>query len=150
MTKAELMKEFKELEEEKRVYIDGIYWNSKKSEIENAIECLKCPDELLEKYLIVLSLKYENTGRTIANNGDFKHHSYNRLYVFNTARQILRNQTTAAEDYRRITAGGFFCVRIFIFISSICLAYFFNTAIFMRAWYFYPMRAMRALCVHFK
>jgi hypothetical protein len=91
MTKAELMKEFKELEEEKRVHIDGIHWNSKKSEIENAIECLKCPDELLEKYLIVLSLKYENTGRTIANNGDFKHHSYNRLYVFNTARQILRN-----------------------------------------------------------
>lgn len=91
MTKAELMKEFKELEEEKRVHIDGIYWNSKKSEIENAIECLKCPDELLEKYLIVLSLKYENTGRTIANNGDFKHYSCNRLYVFNTARQILRN-----------------------------------------------------------
>nr|DAZ64887.1 MAG TPA: hypothetical protein [Caudoviricetes sp.] len=91
MTKAELMNEFKELEEEKRVHIDGIYWNSKKSEIENAIECLKCPDELLEKYLIVLSLKYENTGRTIANNGDFKHHSCNRLYVFNTARQILRN-----------------------------------------------------------
>lgn len=30
MTKAELMNEFKELEEEKRVHIDGIYWNSKK------------------------------------------------------------------------------------------------------------------------
>jgi hypothetical protein len=65
------MKEFQELEEEKQVHIDGIAWNSKKSEIQNAIECLKCPDELLEKYLIVLSLKYENTGRTIANNGDF-------------------------------------------------------------------------------
>lgn len=89
MTKAELMKEFEELEKEKRVHIEGIYWNSRKSAIENAIECLKCPDELLEKYLMVFSLKYENTGRVIAENGDFKHHSYNRLYVFNVARQIL-------------------------------------------------------------
>lgn len=91
MTKAELMKEFEELEKEKRVHIEGIYWNSRKSAIENAIECLKCPNELLEKYLIVFSLKYENTGRVIAENGDFKHHSYNRLYVFNTARMILAN-----------------------------------------------------------
>lgn len=91
MTKAELMKEFKELEEEKQVHVDGVCWNSKKSTIENAIECLKCPDELLEKYLMVLSLKYENIGQTIANNGDFKHHSHNRLYVFNTARMILAN-----------------------------------------------------------
>lgn len=89
MTKAELMKEFDELEKEKGVRIEGIYWNSKKSTIENAIECLKCPDELLDKYLIIVSLKYENIGQTIANNGDFKRHSYNRLYVFNTARQIL-------------------------------------------------------------
>ena len=73
MKKTELMKEFQELEEEKQ----------------NAIECLKCPDELLDKYLTVVSLKYENTGRVIAENGDFKHHSHNRLCVFNTARQIL-------------------------------------------------------------
>ena len=91
MTKADLIKEFKELETEKRVHIDGIYWNSKKSEIENAIECLKCPDELLDKYLIVLSLKYENIGRKIAENGDFKRHSFNRLYVYNTAKMILAN-----------------------------------------------------------
>lgn len=89
MTKTELMKEFDELQEQKHIHIDGIYWNSNKSTIENAIECLKCPDELLDKYLIVVSLKYENIGHTIANNGDFKHHSHNRLYVFNTARMIL-------------------------------------------------------------
>lgn len=91
MAKAELMKEFDELEKEKGVRIEGIYWNSTKSEIENAIECLKCPDELLEKYLIVLSLKYANIGRKIAENGDFKRHSFNRLYVYNTARAILAN-----------------------------------------------------------
>ena len=91
MTKAELMKEFDELEREKGVRIEGIYWNSRKSDIENAIECLKCPDELLDKYLAVVSLKYENIGRTISQNGDFKRHSHNRLYVFNTARQILAN-----------------------------------------------------------
>ncbi len=91
MTKAQLMKEFDELEKEKGVHIEGIYWNSKKSTIENAIECLKCPDDLLDKYLVVVSLKYENTRRVIAKNGDFKHHSHNRLYVFNTARMILAN-----------------------------------------------------------
>lgn len=61
MTKAELMKEFEKLQEQKKVQITGIYWNSRKIEIENAIECLKCPDELLEKYLIVVSLKYPQT-----------------------------------------------------------------------------------------
>lgn len=91
MTKAELMKELETLQEEKKVKIDGIYWNSRKSTIENAIECLKCPDELLDKYLTVVSLKYENTGRTIAENGDFKRHPFNRLYVFNTAKMILAN-----------------------------------------------------------
>lgn len=89
MTKAEMMEKFHELEQEKGVHIDGIYWNSRKSEIQNAIDCLECPDDTLEKYLVVVSLKYENIGRTIANNGDFKHHNYNRLYVYNTARQIL-------------------------------------------------------------
>ena len=91
MTKAELLKEFDKLEKEKGVRIEGVYYNSKKSAIENAIECLKCPDELLDKYLTVVSLKYENIRRTIAENGDFKRHSFNRLYVFNTARQILAN-----------------------------------------------------------
>lgn len=91
MTKAELVKEFEALQEEKTVRIEGIYWNSNKSTIENAIACLKCPDELLDKYLTVVSLKYANTGRVIASNGDFKHHSHNRLYVFNTARMILAN-----------------------------------------------------------
>lgn len=89
MTKVELMKEFDDLEKEKGVRIEGIYWNSKKSAIENAIECLKCPDELLDKYFAIVSLKYENTGRVIAENGDFKRHSFNRLYVYNTARMIL-------------------------------------------------------------
>ena len=91
MTKAELMKEFDELEKEKGVHIEGIYYNSKKSALENAIECLKCPDELLNKYLTVESLKYPNSGRVISENGDFKRHRYNRLFVFNTARMILAN-----------------------------------------------------------
>ena len=63
----------------------------KKSEIQNAIECLKCPDEMLDKYLMLVSLKYPNSGRIIAENGDFKRHSFNRLYVYNTAKMILAN-----------------------------------------------------------
>lgn len=89
MTKAELLKRFNELQEEKHCHIYGIYNNSRKDEIQNAIDCLECPDDMLDKYLLVVSLKYENIGRTIANNGDFKHHQHNRLYVYNTARQIL-------------------------------------------------------------
>ena len=89
MTKAELLKRFKELEELKECHIDGIYQNSTKAEIENAIKCLECSDDLLDKYLIIVSLKYENIGLRISQNGDFKHHSHNRMYVFNTARGIL-------------------------------------------------------------
>ncbi len=92
MTKADLMKELKELSDTKQMHIDGITCNSNKAEIQNAIDCLKCPDELLEKYLIVVSLKYENIGRVVSENGDFKYHSHNRLYIYNTARQILRGK----------------------------------------------------------
>lgn len=91
MTKAELLKEFDKLEKGKGVHIDGIYYNSKKSEIQNAIECLKCPDEMLDKYLMLVSLKYPNSGRIIAENGGFKRHSFNRLYVYNAAKMILAN-----------------------------------------------------------
>ena len=89
MTKNDLMEEFNELQEEKKCRIEGIYWNSNKSSIQNAINCLKCSDEMLDKYLLVVLLKYENIGRAIAESGDFKRHSCNRLYVYNTARQIL-------------------------------------------------------------
>lgn len=89
MTKNEMLKELDRLEKEKGVDLDGIGQNSNKSTIQNAINCLLCPDDLLEKYLTVLTLKYPNTGATIAGNGDFKKHRFNRLYVFNTARMIL-------------------------------------------------------------
>ncbi len=89
MTKNELMKEFRSLCETKRCQIEGIYSNSRKDEIQNAIDCLNCSDKTLDDYLTVVTLKYPNTGHTIANNGDFKRHSYNRLHVYNTARLIL-------------------------------------------------------------
>ena len=92
MTKVDLMKKFKELEESMNCHIEGINYNCNKGEIQNAIDCLNCSDEMLDKYLTVVTLKYPNTGRTIANNGDFKHHSHNRLYVYNTARMILAQQ----------------------------------------------------------
>lgn len=91
MTKIELLREFENLEKIKGCHIDNINVNCRKSTIENAIACLNCPDEMLDKYLIVLTLKYPGTGRVIAENGDFKRHSHNRLYVYNTARQILRD-----------------------------------------------------------
>lgn len=89
MTKGELIQELERLEAEKGVHIEGVYRSSDKCTIENAIECLKCPDELLDKYLTVVQLKYENTGHIIVKDGDFKHHSRNRRWVFNMARTIL-------------------------------------------------------------
>lgn len=89
MTKNETLKELDRLEKEKGIDLDGIGQNSNKSTIQNAINCLLCPDDLLEKYLTVLTLKCPNTGAKISENGDFKKHSFNRLYVFNTARMIL-------------------------------------------------------------
>lgn len=82
------MKEFERLLEEKNCKIEGIYWSSRKGQIQNAIDCLECSDDMLDKYLMVVSLKYANIERTIENNGDFKYYSHNRIYVYNTARQI--------------------------------------------------------------
>lgn len=58
MKKNEMLKELDRLEKEKGVDLDGIGQNSNKSTIQNAINCLLCPDDLLEKYLTVLTLKY--------------------------------------------------------------------------------------------
>ena len=57
MTKNEMLKELDRLEKEKGVDLDGIGQNSNKSTIQNAINCLLCPDDLLEKYLTVLTVK---------------------------------------------------------------------------------------------
>ena len=89
MTKNEMLKELYRREKEKGIDLDGIGQNSNKSTIQNAINCLLCPDDLLEKYLTVLTLKYPYIGEKISENGDFKKHRFNRLYVFNTARMIL-------------------------------------------------------------
>jgi predicted DNA-binding protein (UPF0278 family) len=89
MTKNELIKRFSDLCSVKKCHIEGIYYNSRKDEIQNAIDCLECPDETLDEYMTVIKLKYPNTYRAIANNGDYKIHSYNRLHVYNTARLIL-------------------------------------------------------------
>lgn len=89
MTKYEMLKRLEQLQEEKEVKIDGIYQNSNKSEIQSAINCLECPDDLLDKYFTVFSLKYPNTAQTIASVGDFKHHGFNRQYVYSTAIMIL-------------------------------------------------------------
>ena len=90
MTKTELIKEYERLSTEKKVHIQGINYNSNKSELENAIHCLLCDDETLDDYLTVIKLVYPNTYNVIKNNGDYKTHPHNRLYVYNTARAALR------------------------------------------------------------
>ena len=46
MTKNEMLKELDRLEKEKGIDLDGIGQNSNKSTIQNAINCLLCPDDL--------------------------------------------------------------------------------------------------------
>ena len=91
MTKNELLNEYRTLCNKKGLFseLDGINGNSRKDDIENAIDCLKCSDEKLDEYLTIIKLKFPNTYNTIVNNGNYKTHRFNRLYVYNTARMIL-------------------------------------------------------------
>lgn len=89
MTKKELLKKLKNLENEKGVHIVDVSQNSNKATIQRAINCLKCPDEILDKYFAVFSLKYPSIAGAMEKCGDFKKHGYNRKYVFDGARSIL-------------------------------------------------------------
>ena len=90
MTKAEMMKKIESLKEKNGISrIDGICWNSNKAELQNAIDCLECDGETLDDYITVIKLVYPNTYHKIINNGDWKKHPFNRLYVYNTARLAL-------------------------------------------------------------
>lgn len=92
MTKRELMKELQCLLTEKNMFkIDGINLNSKKCELKNAIECLQCTDSELDLRLENLRVLYPNIYNTITSNGkdkeSFKHHPFNRLWVYNNGCQ---------------------------------------------------------------
>ena len=87
MTKYELIKRYRELLDEKKINnLDGISKNSSKSELLNAIACLECSDEELDKCAEYIGNTYPAMYKTIMSNGNFKFHFYNRLFVFNTAR----------------------------------------------------------------
>lgn len=90
MTKLQMIKKLNELLEIKHIsHLDGITTNSNKNSIQNAIDCLECTDDQMNDYLTVIKLKYPNTYNTISNNGDYLTHTFNRLYVYNTAIRIL-------------------------------------------------------------
>lgn len=87
MTKVELFKEYQNLLEQKGMRkIDDINFNCNKSTIEFAINCLKCSDEQLDEYLIIVKEKYPNAYKVIAdgnsNGCDYKYHSYRRWFVY--------------------------------------------------------------------
>lgn len=89
MTKKDLMKRLEALKQEMMMDVEGIGWNSRKDQIQNAIDCLECSEEMMDKYFTVVSLKYANIGKEIEKLGDWKHHQYFRLYVYNHAKMIL-------------------------------------------------------------
>lgn len=94
MTKRDLLKKMESLLEEKGMSkiddLNGkINENCNKSVIESAIKCLEATDEEMNDYLTVIKLKYPNIYKTIVNNGNWLTHSYNRYYVYFTARMAL-------------------------------------------------------------
>lgn len=95
MTKRELLKKLQELLDRKgmpkiELMLGGrIGENCKKSAIEDAIKCLEATDEEMNDYLTVFKLKYPNSYNTIVNNGNWLTHSYNRYYVYCSAKAIL-------------------------------------------------------------
>ena len=89
MTKNDMLKELQaELDKAKMYRLDGINANCSKPEIQNAIDCLRCSDETMNDYLTVVKLKYPNIYRTVTQSNYLKH-SYNRLWVYNAARQAI-------------------------------------------------------------
>ena len=47
------------------------------------------PPGVLDRVATFQLMRQAENKEVIAENGDFKHHQHNRLYVYNTARQIL-------------------------------------------------------------
>ena len=93
MTKKELFREYESLCNDilgAGRLLDGVNWNSNKQTIQNAINCLRASDNELDELFTVIKLAYPNTYKTISSNGNWKTHRFNRLYVFNTAKLILK------------------------------------------------------------
>jgi hypothetical protein len=89
MTKQELLRAIRaELDTRHMYSMDGIGANCTKSELQNALDCLRATDEQMADYLTVVKLAYPNIHRTIMQS-DYLRHSHNRLYVYNTARLAL-------------------------------------------------------------
>lgn len=91
MTKNELLRKMQELLDSKGMTkIDNgggkINANNSKCDIEGAIKCLEAMDDEMRGYLAIFKEIYPNTYNVIVNNGNWLTHSFNRYYVYNTAR----------------------------------------------------------------
>jgi len=96
MTKRELLKKLDATLAEKKMHkIDfgsgAVGEKDNKDTIQAAIDCLNCPDELLDEYMIVFKLKYPNIYTTIKSvSGDnWKTNSFHRAYIYSSAKMIL-------------------------------------------------------------
>lgn len=70
--------------------LDGINAGSNKRTLQNGIDCLNCTDEQMDKYLEVIKNEYPATYETIKGCKNYKTNSFNRIWVYNNARMILR------------------------------------------------------------
>lgn len=99
MSKDELFETFNLLLEEKGIQdIDGIWKNSTKSKLINAIDCLNCTDKKLDEYLEIVKKEYPNLVKSITENPiNFKNHDFNRLHIYNTAKMLEAKEITEEE-----------------------------------------------------
>lgn len=89
MKKIELFQIYnKELENKGMSNIDGISINSTKSDLQQAIDCLQCQDEIITNYLKEIIKEFPNVGKKIKES-DYLTHSFDRMYIYATAKAVL-------------------------------------------------------------
>lgn len=89
MKKLELFEIYnKALQVKKMNFIDGVNASSKKSTLQQAIDCLECSDETITNWLEEISKEFPNVGSKIKDT-EYLTHSFNRMFIYTTAKLIL-------------------------------------------------------------
>lgn len=89
MKKAKLFYVYnKELQNKGISNINGISINSTKSDLQQAIDCLQCQDEIITDYLKEIIKEFPNIGKKIKE-VDYLTHSFDRMYIYTTAKLVL-------------------------------------------------------------
>ena len=91
MSAREMYQKYLRLLDEKGLSkLEGISAGSNKRTLQNGIDCLNCTDEEMDKYLEVIKSEYPAIYETIKSCKNYKTNPFKRIWVYNTAKMILR------------------------------------------------------------